>query len=96
MSKFEEYVIAPGESIVELLESNCMTQLDLAAKMGITKKNINEIIKGKAPITNSTALKLEYIFKIPASFWNNLDSSDRDSLERQKDRESISEDEKEN
>ena len=56
MSKFEEYVIAPGETIVELLEANCMTQLDLAAKMGITKKNINEIIKGKAPITNSTAL----------------------------------------
>ena len=94
MSKFEEYVIAPGETIVELLEANCMTQLDLAAKMGITKKNINEIIKGKAPITNSTALKLEYIFKIPASFWNNLESSYRDSLERQKDRESIIEDEK--
>ena len=94
MSKFEEYVIAPGETIVELLEANCMTQLDLAAKMGITKKNINEIIKGKAPITNSTALKLEYIFKIPASFWNNLESSYRDSLERQKDRESIIKDEK--
>ena len=94
MSKYEEYVIAPGETIVELLEANCMTQLDLAAKMGITKKNINEIIKGKAPITNSTALKLEYIFKIPASFWNNLESSYRDSLERQKDRESIIEDEK--
>lgn len=94
MSKYEEYVIAPGETIVELLEANCMTQLDLAAKMGITTKNINEIIKGKAPITNSTALKLEYIFKIPASFWNNLESSYRDSLERQKDRESIIEDEK--
>lgn len=94
MSKYEEYVIAPGETIVELLDANCMTQLDLAAKMGITKKNINEIIKGKAPITNSTALKLEYIFKIPASFWNNLESSYRDSLERKKDRESIIEDEK--
>ena len=94
MSKFEEYVIAQGETIVELLEANCMTQLDLAAKMGITKKNINEIIKGKAPITNSTALKLEYIFKIPTSFWNNLESSYRDSLERQKDRESIIKDEK--
>lgn len=97
MSKFyklEEYVIAPGETILELLEVNCMTQLDLANKTGINKKTINEIIKGKAPITTSTALKLEYVFNIPASFWNNLESSYRESLEREKDIESIKNDEK--
>ena len=96
MSKFdklEEYVIAPGETILELLEVNCMTQLDLANKTGINKKTINEIINGKAPITTSTALKLEYVFNIPASFWNNLESSYRESLERKKDIESIKEDE---
>lgn len=71
-----------------------MTQLDLANKTGINKKTINEIIKGKAPITTSTALKLEYVFNIPSSFWNNLESSYRESLEREKDIESIKEDEK--
>ena len=65
---YEEYIIAPGETILDLLEANCMTQLDLASKMGINKKTINEIIKGKAPITTTTALKLEYVFNIPASF----------------------------
>lgn len=94
LDKFEEYVIAPGETILELLEVNCMTQLDLSDKTGINKKTINEIIKGKAPITTSTALKLEYVFNIPASFWNNLESSYRESLERKKDFESIKEDEK--
>lgn len=93
-NKFEEYVIAPGETILELLEVNCMNQLDLADKTGINKKTINEIIKGKAPITTSTALKLEYVFNIPAGFWNNLESSYRESLERKKDMESIKEDEK--
>ena len=68
LDKFEEYVIAPGETILEILEVNYMTQLDLAYKTGINKKTINEIIKGKAPITTSTALKLEYVFDIPASF----------------------------
>ena len=48
LKKFEEYIIAPGETLLELLETNCMTQLDLANKTGITKKTINEIIKGKA------------------------------------------------
>ena len=94
LDKFEEYVIAPGETILELLEVNCMTQLDLSDKTGINKKTINEIIKGKAPITTSTALKLEYVFNIPASFWNNLESSYRESLERKKDFESIKDDEK--
>lgn len=94
LNKFEEYVIAPGDTILELLEVNCMNQLDLADKTGINKKTINEIIKGKAPITTSTALKLEYVFDIPASFWNNLESSYRESLERKKDMESIKEDEK--
>lgn len=75
LNKFEEYVIAPGETILELLESNCMTKLDLVDKTGINTETINEIIKGKAPITISTALKLEYVFNIPASFWNNLETS---------------------
>ena len=70
-----------------------MTQLDLANKTGINKKTINEIINGKAPITTSTALKLEYVFNIPASFWNNLESNYRESLEREKDIYSIKEEE---
>ena len=96
VNKFElnEYVIAPGETILELLDANSMTQLDLADKTGINKKTINEIIKGKAAITKATALKLEYVFNIPASFWNNLESKYRESLERQKDMESIIEEEK--
>ncbi len=35
MSKF---VVSPGETILELLETNCMTQLDLSNKTGINKK----------------------------------------------------------
>lgn len=92
LSKYEEYVVSPGQTIEELLESNCMTQLDLASKTGINKKTINQIIKGKAPITTSTALKLEYVFDIPASFWNNLESDYREALERQTDMESIKSD----
>ena len=78
MSKEKGYIIAPGETILELLESMSMTQSDLASKLGVTPKNINEIIKGKAPITPETALKLEYVFELPASFWNSLESNYRE------------------
>lgn len=93
IDEFVEYVIAPGETILELLEVHGMTQLDLANKTGINKKTINEIIKGKAPITTTTALKLEYVFDIPASFWNNLESEYRENIERKKDYESLVDDE---
>ena len=91
---YNEYVIAPGETILELLESNGMSQLDLAYKTGINKKTINEIIKGKAPITTTTALKFEYVFNIPASFFNNLESSYQEVLERKNDFIKVKEEEK--
>lgn len=91
---YNEYVIAPGETILELLESNGMSQLDLAYKTGINKKTINEIIKGKAPITTTTSLKFEYVFNIPASFFNNLESSYQEVLERKNDFIKVKEEEK--
>lgn len=89
MSKMNEYVITPGETILELLEENHITQVDLASKLGLTKKTINEIIKGKAAITPETALKLEYVFGIPAHFWNQLESQYRETLLRQKEYEAL-------
>lgn len=89
-----EKVIIPGEKILELLRNNSMSQLDLADKTGIHKKTINEIINGKAPITNATALKLEYVFGVSSEYWNKIESEYRDSIERQKDIESVKSDEK--
>lgn len=41
MSKYEfndVYLIIPGETILEFLEINCMSRLDLAIKLGMSKK----------------------------------------------------------
>lgn len=68
-----DYLIRPGEVLEEYLEAYSMTQAELAARTGLTKKTINEIIKGKSPITSETALKLERSLGRPAHFWNNLE-----------------------
>lgn len=94
LNVYNEYVIAPGETILELLESNGMSQLGLAYKTGINKKTINEIVRGKAPITPTTALKFEYVFNISASFFNNLESSYQEVLERKNDFIKVKEEEK--
>lgn len=81
---FNQYVIPPGETIKELLEVNGMKEIDLVNKTGINIKTINGLINGETKITPSISLKLENVFKIPASLWNNLESNYRESLERSK------------
>ena len=54
-----DLVTPPGEILLEKLEELGMTQADLAERIGRTKKTVNEIIKGKAPILSETALRLE-------------------------------------
>lgn len=66
-----DYVSPPGETLLEKIEELRMTQAELARRMGRHKKTVNEIIQGKAPITPETALQLERVLGIPASFWNN-------------------------
>lgn len=68
-----DYAISPGEILEEYLDSYGMTQAELADRLGFAKKTVNEITKGKAPITPDTSLKLERVFSRPAHFWNNLE-----------------------
>jgi addiction module HigA family antidote len=83
------YVIAPGETLRETLETIGMTQAELAERTGRPKKTINEIITGKAAITAETALQLERVLGIPASFWNNLERNYREALARLKEEEEL-------
>lgn len=59
-----------------------MTQTELAGRLGLTHKTINEIIRGKAPLTHKTALGLETVLGIPAGFWNAYETGYRESLTR--------------
>ena len=67
-----ELLSHPGETLKEVLESNNMTQKELSARIGITPKHLNLIISGKQDISTETAFKLEKVFSLSASFWNNL------------------------
>src|SRR5271168_3376379 len=77
-------VSAPGDTLLEVLESRGMSQSELADRTGRPKKTINEIIKGKAAITPETALQLEFVLGIPAAFWNAREQHYREALAREK------------
>lgn len=83
------YAVAPGETLRETIETIGMTQAELADRTGRPKKTINEIITGKAAITAETALQLERVLGVPASFWNNLERNYREALARLKEEEEL-------
>jgi addiction module HigA family antidote len=76
-------VSSPGETLSETLEELEISQAQLAERMGRPKKTINEIIKGKTAITPETALQLEKVLGVPASFWNNRERLYREAIARQ-------------
>ncbi|HSM92983.1 MAG TPA: HigA family addiction module antitoxin [Anaeromyxobacteraceae bacterium] len=62
-------VSPPGGTLQDLLAQRGMAQNELAERMGLTAKAVNEIAKGKSSITPDTALKLERALGMPADFW---------------------------
>lgn len=76
-------VSPPGETLEEILEERGMTQAELAERTGHPKKIINEIIQGKAVLTSETALQLEHVLGVPASFWLTREQHYREFLARQ-------------
>lgn len=74
--------IAPGEQIREILEERGITQTDFALRMGKTQKFVSQLVNGKAALTYETAIELERVLGVPASFWNNCEATYRDALAR--------------
>ena len=79
-----ESVLPPGATIAEILEDRGITQGDFALLLGRTEKNVSQLVNGKAPVNHDTALELERVLGVPASFWNNAEARYRDSLARQR------------
>lgn len=72
-----ELLSPPGDTIQESLEELGMSQAELAERIGRPKEKVNDIIKGREPISTPTAHKLEKVLGIPASFWLNRESEYR-------------------
>ncbi len=79
-----EWVVAPGEFLVEALVERGMTQAELARRMARPLKTVSEIATGKAAITPDTAIQLERSLGISASFWNGAEARHREAQARQR------------
>jgi HTH-type transcriptional regulator/antitoxin HigA len=79
---YPDYASPPGDTLEETLETIGMSQAELARRMGRPAKTINEIIQAKVAITADTALQLEKVLSIPASFWLRREQHYQETLAR--------------
>jgi HTH-type transcriptional regulator / antitoxin HigA len=79
---YPDYASPPGDTLAETLETIGMSQAELARRMGRPVKTINEIIQAKVVITADTALQLEKVLHVPASFWLRREQHYRETLAR--------------
>ncbi|MCH7764861.1 MAG: HigA family addiction module antidote protein, partial [Candidatus Marinimicrobia bacterium] len=77
-----ELLSPPGDTLKESIDEIGMSQAELAERMGRPKEKINDIIKGREPITMNTAIKLERVLGIPVSFWMKREFTYREELAR--------------
>ena len=82
-------LVPPGDTLLEILESLNLTQSEFSDRTGISRKTVNQIIKGIAPISKDNALRLENVLNISASFWNNLESNYREAIARAREENNI-------
>lgn len=75
-----DWISPPGDTIADLLEEKDWTQTQLAERLGYTTKHISQLINGKAPISEQTALKLERVLGSTVAFWLNREAQYRARL----------------
>ena len=75
-----DWVSPPGDTIADLIEERDWTQVQLSERLGYTKKHVSQLINGKAPITEETALKLVKVLGSTEKFWLNREADYRAQL----------------
>lgn len=78
-----DWVSPPGETIADMLEERDWTQKDLAGRLGYSTKHMSQLVSGKAPVTEDTALRLERVLGTPAAFWLAREARYRERLARE-------------
>lgn len=64
-----DWVSPPGDTILDILEERDWTQDELAQRLGYTPKHVNQLIKGKVPLTEDAAIRLERVIGSTVGFW---------------------------
>lgn len=82
-----DWLSPPGDTIGDLLDERGWSQTEFAQRIGYTTKHVNQLIRGKAPISQETALRLERVLGSTARFWLQREAEYRETLARRTEQE---------
>jgi HTH-type transcriptional regulator/antitoxin HigA len=77
-----DWASPPGDLIEEVMEARGLTRAELAQRLDFSAKHVNELLKGRAPITADTAERLERVLGHDAGFWLRLEANYQQDLVR--------------
>ena len=77
-----DWVSPPGETIADLLEERGWTQSELAKRTGFSRKHVNDLVKGRAPMSTDAALRLERVIGGSVRFWLTRDAHYQEAVRR--------------
>ena len=81
-----DWVSPPGKTLAEILKERKITRTEFANRIGLSKKTVNQLIKGKVEISVRIAYKMELALGVPsARFWIERERLYRESLANQAD-----------
>lgn len=83
------YAVAPGEYLQEWIDDEGFSQQHVADLLGCSRKQVNELVNGRAPVTADTAMRLQRVVGIPAESWMRYEAAYRADLARIKDHEDL-------
>ena len=69
-----DYAVQPGRTLLETIETLGIDQKELARRTDFTEKHINQVIRGKVPVSAEAAIRFERVTGVPARIWNNLEA----------------------
>lgn len=63
----------PGELLrAEILPAAALTQAELAARLGVSRRSVSELLRERRALTPDMAHRLARVFKTTPEFWLNL------------------------
>ena len=80
MSFHPDWVSPPGDTIADLLDERGWTQTEFADRLGTSRRFVNQLVSGEAPIDEATALKVERVLGSTDRFWLSRESDYRAGL----------------
>ena len=89
MTATTNYAVAPGEYLGEWIDEQDLSQQRVAELMGCSRKQVNEIVNGRAPVTSDTAVRLERLTGIPTDSWLRYEAAYRADVARIADQEDL-------